>query len=107
MKTLINLDNCLPDYFQGHHNRVMVAYYDAETTIGDVLNQIEDDVINSEISEEFDGFSWGDVEKAMTQAKEENKDNLENKYMPDCDFIFSEDNENDCFPVAYFTLIEE
>ena len=107
MKQLINIDNCLPDYFSGFHNQVFVAYYDKNTTIQDILEQIENEANNSEIDLEYSGFNWDQFNLAMSEAKENNKDNLQNKYMPDCDFEFSEDNENDEFPVAYFSLDEQ
>ena len=100
MKALINIDNCLPDYFRGHHNTVLIAYYDKNTTIGNILDDLESD--SNDNVENPEGFTWGEFDKALKVAREEN--DLDKVYMPDCDFEFSEDNEDDVFPIAYFTL---
>lgn len=107
MKTLVNLDNCLPDYFSGHSNRVLVAYYDKNTTIKDILEQIESDANNQDIDGEFCGFSWCEFKRALKQSKLDNKDIMENPYMPDCDFEFCDNDKNqdwDNYPVAFFTI---
>jgi len=53
MKQLVNLDNCLSDFFQGHKNLVLVASYDKNTTIEDVLNQLEQDINNQDVDSEY------------------------------------------------------
>ena len=50
MKILIYLDACLPDYFNGHHNHVLIAYYDKTTTISDIFEQLENDTNNQELT---------------------------------------------------------
>ena len=112
MKRLINIDNCHPDYFGGHHNRVLVAYYDKHTTVSEVLEEIEQDVNNQEITKEYCNFSYSDFKKALVIAYDENFEVLKKQYMPDCEYSYDEsdpdylgdDLEGCC---AFFTILEE
>lgn len=105
MKQLVNLDNCLPDFFNGHENAVLIAYYDKSTTIEDVLNQLEDDVNNQDIDLEWSGYSYEEFDQAMLKCRNENSEKLNSLYMPDTEFEFSEENDIDNYPVAYFTVV--
>ena len=107
MKILKNLDNCLPDYFQGHKNAVLVAYYDKNTTIEDVLNQLKQDINGQDIDPEWSGYSFDDFDQALAKARKDNFAYLANLYSPDCEFEFSEEDNDNEYPVAYFTLIDE
>ena len=107
MKQLVNLDNCLPDFFNGHKNAVLVAYYDKNTTINDVLDQLKQDINGQDIDPEWSGYSFDDFDQALAECRKENFQRLELPYMLDCDFEFSEENENDNFPVAYFTVEDD
>jgi len=108
MQNLINLDNCHSDYFRGYHKTVFIAFYDKHTTILDILDQVELDANNYC---DFQGFKYSDFKKAMLLSRHDNRDVLQNAYMPNCDFSFSENDsdyigdENIEFsPIAYFSI---
>ena len=104
---LVLLDCCLPDYFRGHHNRVLVCYPTNETTVMECLEELESDANSQEITKEFCGFDYADLEKAFIRFQTDNKTVLAKACFPSLESIPESESDDFESVAAYFTIIDE
>jgi hypothetical protein len=103
MKQLILLDICTADYFRGHSLPVISVPVHSETTVGELIEGIED-----EYDYCFDlyenQYSEADFESAIAELREKNKDILELPFLLDADAEEEEDESEGEGVYAYFVL---
>lgn len=94
MKQLILLDVCTPDYFPGHHLPLISVPVHSETTVGELIEGIEDeydfcfDLYENQYSE-------ADFENAIAELREKNKDILELPFLLNAEKEEEEEEEED------------
>ena len=94
MKKFNLIDVCLPDYFQGYSKEIIVIPVDGNTTVADIIHQIEYYDI-CDISD----FDCTDIEfdSAITELKDNHK-NADIIAFPSLDMV----EDDSCY--AYFSI---
>jgi hypothetical protein len=77
-----HIDTCLSSYLQDHHNRdgelLLGVYVDGNTTIGDILRDLESEFNQMFLEDgERGGFNGDKASAAIAKLKEDNKDRLD------------------------------
>lgn len=92
MKTLIYLDSCYPDYFQGFSGETIIAFCWKGQTIEEVLEDLKHNALN----ECRDGL----VFQAIENFKKENADILNKQFLNEKLIEFDKDGSSDI--IHYF-----
>ena len=98
------------DYFHGTNGVWLNTYPDKKSTIGEQILQLENEINavweHIEYTAEYHGFdgNLGDeIERLLSELKENNKDVMDEIFNPDLDYDY-EDMETGEFPVAIWTI---
>lgn len=99
-KTLVLLDCCLSDFFQGHQNDVLAVPVNNNMTVRDVITGIESEA--NSFSNDPTGFTWEDFDEAFEDFSYKQVGRLNTIAFPNL-----EDEDDDCESVyAYFTVVD-
>lgn len=96
MKTLIYLDSCYPDYFQGFSGETIIAFCWKGQTIKDVLENLIHNAANEGRDES--------VFEAIENFKKENAEHLEKLFLNEKLITF--DNDDNTEIIHYFGVKE-
>jgi hypothetical protein len=80
--SISHIDTCLSCYLQDHHHRdgelLLGVYVDGNTTIGDILRDLESEFNQMFLEDgERGGFNGDKASAAIAKLKEDNKDRLD------------------------------
>lgn len=95
-KELTYLDSCLPDYFQGTHMEVIIAFHWKGQKTKDVI----EDLIKNASNELHDAS----VFEAIENFKIENSEHLEKVFLNEKLITFDDDGSTDI--IHYFGILE-
>ena len=105
----------LTDYFSGTAGVMLPLNIDNKMTVSQIIDQLEEEINivwdHIEYTAEYNDFS-GDLESAidteLQKIREENKDKLDTIHMPDLEFDFDTEYQDDIdmggYPVLILTI---
>jgi hypothetical protein len=105
----------LNDYFGGTSGVWINIYLDNKTTVKDIIDQLESEINaiydHIEYVAEYHGFSKdpeSTIDMELQKIKEENKDKMDIIYMPDLEFDFDTESQDNLdmreYPVLILTI---